>query len=67
MKVHHLLVSFFYIVTLISSLSLTKPLLVPYEYAPIELIDWILLPSLELRAMMLVSSVNFPQLVSSVS
>ena len=43
---------------LVSSLLLTKPSLVPYAYTSIESIDCILLSSFELKAILLISSVE---------
>ena len=41
-----------------SSFSLTRSLLVPYAYVSIESIDCILLSSIELKAILLISSVK---------
>ena len=59
---HHqsysLLHVFMILLHLISSLSLTKFLLVPYAYVSIESIDFILLFSLALKELLLISSVK---------
>ena len=57
-KVNHFLYLFIILLHLISSLSLTKSLLVPHAYVSIESIDSILLSSFELKAILLISSVK---------
>ena len=57
-KVNHFLYRFIILLHLISSFSLTRSLLVPYAYVSIETIDSILLLSLELKAILLISSVK---------
>ena len=57
-KVNHFLYQFIILLHLISFLSLTKLLLVPYAYVSIESIDCILLSSFELKAILLISSVK---------
>ena len=57
-KVSHFLYRFIILLHLISSLLLTKPLLVPYAYISIESIDCILLSSFKLKAILLISSVE---------
>ena len=55
-KMNHFLYRFIILLYLIYSLSLTKSLLVLYAYVSIKSIDWILLSSFELKAILLVSS-----------
>ena len=57
-KVNHLLDCFIIVLHLISSFSLTRSLFIPYVYVSIESIDCILLSSFELKAILLISSVN---------
>ena len=57
-KVDHFLYHFIIMLHHISSLSLTKFLLVLYAYVSIESIDCILLSSFELKAILLISSVK---------
>ena len=57
-KVKHFLYCFIVLLLAISSFSLTRSLLVQYAYVSIETIDYILLPSFELKAILLVSSVK---------
>ena len=56
------LIIFFYcfvvLLYLISSFSITRILLVPYAYVPIQSTDCILLLSFEIKAMLLISSVK---------
>ena len=49
---------FIILLYLISSLSLTKSLLIPYAYISIESINYILLSSFKLKAILLISSVK---------
>ena len=57
-KTNHFLYFFITLLHLISSFKLTRPLLVPYAYVSIESIDFILLSSLALNAILLTSSVK---------
>ena len=57
-KVNHFLYLFIMFLHLISSFSLTRSLLVPYPYVFIESIDFILLSSFKLKAILLISSVK---------
>ena len=57
-KVNHILYRSNILLHLISSLLLTKSLLVPCAYASIESIDCIILSSFELKAILLISSVK---------
>ena len=57
-KVNHFLYRFIILLHLISCLSPTKSLLIPYAYVSIESIDFILLSSFELKAILLISSVK---------
>ena len=57
-KVYHFLYRFITLLHLITSFSLTRSLLVPYAHVFIESIDWILLSSFELNAILLISSVK---------
>ena len=57
-KINHFLCHFIILLHLISSFSFIKYLFVPYAYLSIEWIDCILLPLLELKAILLFSSVK---------
>ena len=57
-KVNHFLYHFIILLHLISSLSLTKYLPVPCAYVSFKSTDCILLPSFELKAILLISSVK---------
>ena len=57
-KVNHFLCCFIIFLLLVSSLPVTRSLIVTYVYISIESIDCILLLSFELKAVLLISSVN---------
>ena len=57
-KVNHFLQRFFILLGLISSFSLTRSLIVLYTYVSIKSIDCILLSLVELKAILLISSVQ---------
>ena len=57
-KVNHFLYRCIMLLHLISSFSLTRSLVAPYAYVSIESVDWILLSSFQLIAILLISSVK---------
>ena len=57
-KVNHFLYFFTILLHLISSFSLTRTFLVPFAYVSIESIDYIVLSSFKLKAILLISSVK---------
>ena len=57
-KVNHFLYRFFLLLHLILSFLRNSSLLIPYAYVSIELIECILLPSFELKAILLNSSIK---------
>ena len=57
-KIDHFLYPFIVLLRLISSFSLIRSLLVPYVYVSIESIDYFLLLSFKLKAILFISSVE---------
>ena len=51
-KVNHFLHCFIILLYLVSSLLLSRSLLIPYAYVPMESVDWILMLSFELKAIL---------------